>query len=63
MNLHIPKLSITAKILSEKYEIQENHMKTSKGFLLSSSEAFRYATEIIDSNELKNIQNTIDKWM
>ena len=53
----------TLKILSEKYEIQENNMKTSKGFLLSGSEAFRYAEEIIDSNELKNIHNILDNWM
>ena len=49
----------TLKILSEKYEIRENNMKTSKGFLLSNSEAIRYSKFMIDNEEL----GFMDEWM
>ena len=44
------------KELSKLYEIKENDMRTSKGFLLSELEAFNHAEKIIDiaQNQLED---------
>jgi len=47
--IFIFKKSMLKELMNEK-EIRENNMKTSKGFLLTESEAFRYSDRIVEFN-------------